>query len=408
MNVLQVGRSLLAAMAFFLCAVLPSAALSALPVAPITSDEPTQNVLSSAAFQTSAPVAMLVDLSSGSVLFARDTDRQIPPASMTKIMTSYVALDLVAKGELALDAATIIRPETAQKWSGRGSTMYLRAGQSVTIEELLHGVITLSGNDAAVALAEAIDGSEAAFIVRMNSTAGRLGMTNSQFATVNGWPDGGRTMVTARDLVVLAQALLRDHPQLYRQFYGQRSFLLNNFSQKNRNPLLGVVVGADGIKTGNTKDAGYCFVGSAERQGRRLVMVVAGLPSMDSRQAESTRMINWGFSHWENRIIASQGSIVGRAVLQEGNQASVSLTPLRDVVITVPHGENPEFQTVVRYDGPIKAPVQPGVAIATLVVTVAGQPPVEFPLGANEPVARGNLVHRLRFGFMALFNGKAG
>ena len=177
-------------------------------------------------FETTAPVAYLVDLSSRTVLYAKDADRRMPPASMAKMMTTHIVFDMIKKGELKLDQKFTVRPETWQKWHGpqAGSTMFLSPGEQVSVENLLHGVVTLSGNDACVVLAEGIAGTEEAFVARMNAEAKRMGMTNSQFGTSNGWPDAGRTMVTAKDLATLAVSSVRDYPDLYRKFYQQKEF----------------------------------------------------------------------------------------------------------------------------------------------------------------------------------------
>ncbi|HET9510882.1 MAG TPA: D-alanyl-D-alanine carboxypeptidase family protein, partial [Sphingomonas sp.] len=234
-------------------------------------------------FQTSAKVAYLEDLSTGAVLFEKDADLRMPPASMAKMMTAYVAFDLIKKGELKLDTMVTVRPETWQKWHGpqAGSTMFLSPGEQVSVDNLLKGIVVLSGNDACVVLAEQIAGTEEAFTALMNKKAAELGLKNSHFGTSNGWPDGGVTYVTARDLAHLADATIKNHPQLYKRFYSLRQFTWgktlgsgSDITQANRDPLLGRVAGADGLKTGHTEEAGYGFTGSAEQNGRRLVMVV--------------------------------------------------------------------------------------------------------------------------------------
>src|SRR5829696_927870 len=242
-------------------------------------------------FDTPAKVAYLIDLSSGAVLLAKDADRRMPPASMAKMMTTNVAFELIKKGDLTLNKMCTVRPETWQKWHGpqAGSTMFLSPGEQVSVENLLHGIVTLSGNDASVVLAECIAGTEQAFANQMNALGKQLGLTNSHFGNSNGWPDEGVTYVTARDLATLAKATIERHPKLYKKFYSQTSFTWGktlgsgqNIVQGNRNPILGKVPGADGLKTGHTDEAGYGFTGSAEQNGRRLVMVVADLTSWDA------------------------------------------------------------------------------------------------------------------------------
>ena len=258
-------------------------------------------------FDTPAPVAYLIDLSSGAVLLAKDPDRRMPPASMAKMMTTEVAFELIDKGQLPLSKMCTVRPETWTKWHGpqAGSTMFLSVNEQVSVENLLHGIVTLSGNDASVVLAECIAGTEQAFAGQMNALGKQLGLKNSNFGNSNGWPDEGVTYVTARDLATLAKASVERHPKLYKQFYGQPSFTWGKtmgagaaITQGNRNPILGKVAGADGLKTGHTEEAGYGFTGSAEQNGRRLVMVVAGLDSFNNRIVESTRLMEWGFNAW--------------------------------------------------------------------------------------------------------------
>src|SRR3990170_741641 len=259
-------------------------------------------------FETPARVAYLIDLSSGAVLYAKNADLRMPPASMAKMMTTEVAFELIDRGELPLNKMCTVRPETWQRWHGpaAGSTMFLSANEQVSVENLLHGIVTLSGNDASVVLAECIAGSEVAFAAQMNALAKQLGLKNSNFGNSNGWPDEGRTYVTARDLATLARATIERHPKLYKQFYGQPSFTWGKtlgsgqaITQGNRNPILGKVAGADGLKTGHTAEAGYGFTGSAEQNGRRLVEVLAGMPSWDARVEESTRLMQWGFNAWQ-------------------------------------------------------------------------------------------------------------
>src|SRR5918997_5147140 len=238
-------------------------------------------------FDTAAPIAYMVDLSSGAVLYAKDADRRIPPASMAKMMTTHVAFDLIERGELQPQRMCTVRPETWQRWHGpqAGSTMFLSPGEQVSIDNLLKGIVTLSGNDASVVLAECIAGTEPAFAARMTAEAKRLGMNNSNFGNSNGWPDEGVTYTTARDLARLAEATVQETPDLYKRYYTMQNFTWGRtlgsnqpITQGNRNPLLGKVPGADGLKTGHTAEAGYGFTGSAEQNGRRPLLVVAGLP----------------------------------------------------------------------------------------------------------------------------------
>jgi len=283
-------------------------------------------------FDTPAKVAYLVDVNSGAVLYAKNADARMPPASLAKMMTTEVAFELIDKGQLPLGKMCTVRPETWQKWHGpqAGSTMFLSPNEQVSVENLLKGIVTLSGNDASVVLAECIAGTEQAFTDQMNALATKLGVRNSHFGTANGWPDEGVTYVTARDLATIARATIEHHPKLYKEFYGLPSFTWGktlgsgqDITQANRNPILGHVPGADGLKTGHTDEAGYGFTGSAEQNGRRLIEVVAGMSSWNQRVQESTRLIEWGFNAWNDKPLFKSGAKVGVAKVQMGSSSEV-------------------------------------------------------------------------------------
>ena len=363
-------------------------------------------------FETPAEVAYLVDLSSGAVLLAKDADRRIPPASMAKMMTTNVAFELIKKGDLALNKMCTVRPETWQRWHGpqAGSTMFLSPGEQVSVENLLHGIVTLSGNDASVVLAECIAGTEEAFANVMNENAKRLGLTNSNFGNSNGWPDEGRTYVTARDLAILARAEIENHPDLYKKFYSQTQFTWGktlgsgaDITQANRNPLLGRVPGADGLKTGHTEEAGYGFTGSAEQNGRRLVMVVSGLDSFNQRIAESVKLMQWGFNAWQSKPLFKQGATVGSARVQLGSDSEVALVAPRDLAVTIPAGVLSKVNAMkIRYNGPIKAPIAKGQHVADLVVTTTDTGEQVMPLVAAEAVSEAGFFGRIWIGFKQL------
>ena len=363
-------------------------------------------------FQTPAPVAYLEDLSSGAVLFSREPDRRMPPASMAKMMTVYVAFDLLKKGELKLDQKITVQPETWRAWHSQGSTMFLSANEQVSVEDLLKGIVTLSGNDACVVLAEGVSGTEQTFTDRMNQQAKKLGLTNSHFGTSNGWPDEGRTYVTARDLAKLAAATIHDFPDLYKRFYSLRSFTWGKtlggekpIDQANRDPLLGRVEGADGLKTGHTEEAGYGFTGSAEQNGRRLVMVMAGLGTYGQRADESVKFMNWGFHAWQAKPIVAKGKQVETAEVQLGSSNRVGLVAPTNLTATVPAGAAPDIRLSVVYDGPVKAPIKAGQHIADLVVTTPDMPPQRLPLVAANDVGEAGFFGRAWAGLMGLFGG---
>ena len=363
-------------------------------------------------FDTPARVAYLVDLSSGATLYAKNADVRMPPASMAKMMTVEVAFELIDKKQLALGKMCTVRPETWQKWHGpaAGSTMFLSANEQVSVENLLHGIVTLSGNDASVVLAECIAGTEQAFTNQMNALAQRIGLRNSHFGTANGWPDNGVTYVSARDLATLAGSEIANHYALYKKFYSQPSFTWGktlgsnqDITQQNRNPILGHVPGADGLKTGHTDEAGYGFTGSADQSGRRLIEVVAGLPSWDARVQESTRLIQWGFNAWTAKPLFKAGTKVGSARVQLGSSSEVTLVAPHDLAVTVPAGL-PTGATgmKIRYQGPIAAPIAKGDHIADLVITTADTPPQVVPLVAGEDVGKAGFFGRIWIGLKQL------
>jgi D-alanyl-D-alanine carboxypeptidase (penicillin-binding protein 5/6) len=364
-------------------------------------------------FDTPAKVAYLIDLSSGAVLLSKNADVRMPPASMAKMMTTNVAFELIKKGDLQLSKMCTVRPETWQKWHGpqAGSTMFLSPGEQVSVENLLKGIITLSGNDASVVLAECIAGTEDAFANVMNDNAKRLGLTGSHFGNSNGWPDEGRTYVTARDLATLARAEIENYPDLYKKFYSLTEFTWGktlgsgqNITQANRNPLLGRVPGADGLKTGHTDEAGYGFTGSAEQNGRRLVMVVAGLGSFNERIEESVRLMQWGFNAWQTKPLFKQGAAVGSAEVQLGSDSEVALVAPRDLAVTIPAGVLSKVSsTKIRYNGPVKAPIAKGQHIADLVVTTSDTGEQLMPLVAAEDVSEAGFFGRLWIGLKQLF-----
>ncbi|RYD41147.1 MAG: D-alanyl-D-alanine carboxypeptidase, partial [Sphingomonadales bacterium] len=292
----------------------------AFPAASAGDARPKSVLASRPLYVTQAPIVLLKDLDSGAILFSRGADKRFAPASMAKVMTAYVVLDLMKKGELTRDQQFIVSEATWKKWNGStgGSTMFLRSNEKVSVDELLKGLITVSGNDAAAVLAVGIDGSEDAFVKRMNVVAAKIGMTSSRFGTPNGWPDGGVTKVSAADLITLADRLIRDHPGGYDRYFSLPKFQHGKspegkpIIQPNRNPILGRFEGADGLKTGHTAEAGYCFLGSAKRKGRRLIMVVAGMSSEKARRDEAERLMKWGFDAWEGRELVPAGASLGR------------------------------------------------------------------------------------------------
>jgi len=282
--------------------------------------------------------------------------------------------------------------------------MFLEAGDAVLVDELILGLTTVSANDAAVALATGIDGSLERWLERMYATARRLGLNDSHFGSPNGFPDGGQTFTTAADLAILAEALIERHPLLYNRFFGRHGFSYGGRTQANHDPISGVVPGADGIKTGFTREAGYNFLGSAERDGRRLVMVIAGTESPQLRNATSREFIEWAFANFSNTLLFSQGALLGQVRVQDGSESFVTLRAPQDIFVARPTGSEAGVTLELRYSGPLQAPIAEGTDIARLRISVEGQQPYEVALEAAEEVAQANLFERMLNGIAGLFS----
>jgi len=348
------------------------------------------------------PVALLVDLSTGQTLFSREPDRRFVPASVTKVMSVYTAFDLIDRGKLSLDQVVTIDKEVADDWGGEGSTLFLKEGDRLTIGELLLGVTTVSANDGAVALAKAAAGSLDNWLVLMNENAARLGMHDSHFGLPNGYMDEGRTYTSARDLIRLTEAITTRFPDLYKRYIGHHGMSYHGIAQNNHDPITGVVPGADGIKTGYTEQAGYNFLGSAERGGRRLAMVIAGAPSPAIRNKSSRQLIEWGFRNFSSRELLPKGSEVGEAMVQGGSATSVALFTEAPVFANLPVGQDSGATLSLRYRGPIDAPIRRGDEVATLRIAIAGQEPHDVSLVAGADVGKANAWQRLRNGVAGL------
>ncbi|MDF8331892.1 D-alanyl-D-alanine carboxypeptidase family protein [Novosphingobium cyanobacteriorum] len=352
--------------------------------------------------EITAPIALMVDVNSGRVLFERQSHRRFVPASLTKIMTSYVAFELIAQGRLRLDQTFPMRAETFRKWHGVGSTMFLANNSQTSVADLLEGIVTVSANDACVVLAEGIAGSVPGFTAMMNAEARKLGMKDTHYNTPNGWMDEGQTYVSGADLATLSIALITRHPELYRRFYGHDRMTWNGIAQANHNPLYGHTAGADGVKTGFTNEAGYGLVGSAERNGRRLMMVVGGYDRPNDRAQQSRAFIEWGFAAWDSHPLYPAGAQVGTVEVQGGVDRSVALVTPHPAALLAPRGAGVKPQVSIRYKGPLKAPIAKGEAVATLLVRTPGQPDEQVPLLAAVDVPKGGLYSRLRNGLLRM------
>lgn len=348
-----------------------------------------------------APIALLIDVSSGQTLFAREVDRRFMPASLTKVMTTFVAFERIGNGKLFLQQITAMRPDAFRQWHSVGSTMYLAENRPVTVDELLHGVTTVSANDGAVVLAEAALGSVPAWTVAMNQTAQGLGMYDSHFGTANGWMDEGQTWTTARDLATLGTAMVTRHPDLYRHFVGARSLSYNGIAQRNHDPISGVVPGADGIKTGFTNQAGYGFLGSAERNGRRLMMVVAASPTGRQRNQSAKAFMEWGFQAFDSRLLFPAGAELASVRVQNGGVRRIGAIAPRPISFAVPKGHTQRIELHVRYEGPLRAPIKQGDIVAQLAISLDGKQVSTLPLVAARSVASATQLQRIFNGIAA-------
>jgi D-alanyl-D-alanine carboxypeptidase (penicillin-binding protein 5/6) len=334
-----------------------------------------------ATIETQAREAFLVDFDTGVVLLDKNADQLMPPSSMSKLMTAYMVFERLKDNRLSLDDELTV---SEKAWRMGGSKMFVEVGNQVRVEDLLRGVIVQSGNDACIVLAEGLAGSEEAFADQMTEKARELGMTQSTFRNSTGWPDPNHLM-TARELAILSKRIIQDHPEYY-HYYAEKEFTWHEIRQGNRNPLLYRNIGADGLKTGHTEDAGYGLTASAVQNERRLILVVNGLPSMQARADESDRLLSWGFREFDNYALFKAGDTVDEAPVWLGAEETVPLVIASDLKVTLPRSDRNGMQVAVVYDSPIPAPVPAGQEIAKLRVTWPGGVPVEVPLQAGRDV----------------------
>jgi D-alanyl-D-alanine carboxypeptidase (penicillin-binding protein 5/6) len=334
-------------------------------------------------FDTEARSAIVIDYNSGATLLDKNGDTRMPTASMSKIMTAYQVYLYLKAGKVHLDDEL---PVSEAAWKTGGSKMFVPYPGQVKVGDLLRGVMIQSGNDACVVLAEGLAGSTQAFVDEMNRTAKKLGLTNSHFADVDGLPDPDHYM-SPRDLAMLSEDLIRDFPDLYK-LASEREFAYNGIKQGNRNPLLYRNIGADGVKTGHTDEAGYGLIGSAIRNGRRVIVVIAGLPSIKARDQESERLMEWAYRAFEDVTIAHKGSAIDQAPVWLGDQKTVPVTTEKDVMMTVPRGPHTQLKVTAVYDGPIKAPITAGEKVGELRVETGDGAATDYPLVAMAPVTK--------------------
>ena len=349
------------------------------------------------AFDTSATAAYVIDQTTGTTLLSKDADTPLPPASMSKLMTIYMAFEAVTDGRLRIDEKLLVS-QHAMNYGG--STMFLRAGERISVEDLLRGVIVLSGNDASAVLAEAIsiDGTEAGFARMMTNRAREMGMMNSTFVNANGWPAAGHRM-SMKDLGILANRLIADFPTYY-PLFAEQEFAFDGrapSNSQNRNPLLGLGIGADGLKTGHTSEAGYGLVGSAKQGDRRIIFVITGFDSAIARAQEAEKLVKWAFRQFAQKDVVRAGTKLADAAVWMGDQPTVGLTVAEDLSLLVPIlGTANGISAEVVYEGPFTAPITQGQQLGELVITLDGLPETRLPLVADRDVATGGFTERLR------------
>lgn len=346
-------------------------------------------------FQTAAKQAVLMDYDSGSVLFQKNADELMPPASMAKLMTMEVVFNALKSGAYTLDSTMRVSEDAWRRggFASGGSTMALRPNIDVRLEDLVKGVVVVSGNDASIAIAENMAGSEAAFAGLMNERARAIGLERSVFKNATGLPHPEQ-LVTARELAELARHIIRTYPDLYETYYSIPEFKWGRTRQPNRNPLLGNVEGADGLKTGHTEASGYGLVGSAVKDGRRLIVVLNGLPSSSARRNEAIKLMNWGQRAFKLVDMFDDGEVVGEATVFGGEKGGVAVASQGPLKVYVPIGRSSRLKANIVFNGPITAPVRKGDRVAKLQVLIGNRVSQETPLYAAEDVGVGSIPQR--------------
>ncbi len=356
------------------------------PPAPVPVGSPATTPLGP--LDTAAKWALIMDFNTGAVLLDKDGDAAMPPSSMTKLMTAYIVYGMLKSGRLTLNQEL---PVSERAWRMQGSKMFVPLNGAVRVEDLIRGMIVQSGNDACVVLAEAIAGSEEQFVELMNAKAKEFGLQVATFRNCTGWPDPAQRM-SCRDIATIARRLINDFPEYY-HYDSERSFKYNNISQENRNPLVQKGI-ADGLKTGHTDEGGYGLVASAQRGGRRVIVVANGMTSMHQRAEESERLMEWSFREFENVTLFTAGDTVENAKVWLGNRPTVPLVGGRDVVLTMPRNWKRTAKIAIEYPSPVPAPVSRGDTLGKLTVSGQGVPNMDMPLLAGVDVARLGLPGR--------------
>ncbi|MBQ1202634.1 MAG: D-alanyl-D-alanine carboxypeptidase [Loktanella sp.] len=355
-------------------------------------------------FETAAPAAYVYDQTTGTVLLAKNASVPLPPASMSKLMTIYMAFEAIAEGRMSIDD---VLPVSTHAASFGGSSMFLDTTDRVRVEDLLRGVIVVSGNDSSVVLAEALspDGTEAGFGRLMTERARQLGMNNTVLVNASGWPADGHVM-SVEDLGILSSRLITDFPTFY-PLFAETEFAFDNrvpSNSQNRNPIMRMNIGADGLKTGHTREAGYGLAGSAVQGDRRVVFVITGLETAQQRAEESERIVNWAFRQFAERDVAAAGTRIATADVWMGTEQTVGLTVAEDLRLLVPVLHQGAVDGQVVFHGPVEAPVAAGQQLGELIITLEGLPDKRVPLVADADVPLGGFTARMRTAALVLWN----
>ena len=355
------------------------------------------------AMETAAKQAFIVDFQTGAVLLEKNADEPIHPASMSKLMTLYLLFERLKEGRISLDDTF---PVSEKAWAlNEGSTMFVGIDTQIRVEDLIRGIIVQSGNDACIVVAEGLAGSEEAFAELMNERAREMGLTGSRFVNSHGLEDPNHKM-TARDLATLAKRLIVDFPEYY-HYFAEKEFVFNGIKQGNRNPLLYRNIGADGLKTGHLSVSGYGIAASAERDGRRIILVAHGMDGMQSRADEATNLIEWAFREFDNYRLVKAGDVLEEAPVWYGQAETVPLTVAGDLLVTLPRNARDRLRAKAVFDGPIPAPIEAGQEIGKLVISAPDVPDTEVPLVAGVAVERLGAFGRIMAAVTHLLGGGA-
>ncbi len=347
---------------FFLCLLFPSAVFAS-------------NI------ETKAKQAIIIDYNTGTILFEKNADARMPTSSMSKVMTMYLVFEALKKGNISLDDTFLV---SEKAWRKGGSKMFVPVGKQVKVEDLIRGVIIQSGNDATIVLAEGLGGDEDSFAAALNIKAKELGMNNSHFMNASGWPDPDHYS-TARDLAILAAAMIKNFPDYY-GYYAEKEFTYSKISQANRNPLLYANIGADGLKTGHTKNGGYGLIGTGVKDGRRVIIVINGLASKAERKQQSIKLLQWGLNGFRNISLFDDGADLDKAEVYFGTRDFVGLRAKTSLNIIVPKLLERDLKIEVKYKSPLKAPISKGQEVGTVIIHTPKGEAIKVPLITSNSV----------------------